>query len=118
MAACDKFVYTEILRAKPQEQKDAEAVVEEAELPKLKRMILTALNATAREDGGSSLSALGSQLTRNHPAFDPRNDGVAKLGELMRKQTYLELKDVPLGDGSAQVHVHVRRKAVAGSKVG
>ncbi|MEI8325663.1 MAG: NYN domain-containing protein [Betaproteobacteria bacterium] len=118
VAACDKFIYTEILRAKPEEQKEAEAVVEVAELPKLKPMILTALNATAREDGWSSLSALGSQLTRNHPAFDPRNYGVAKLGELMRKQTYLEVKEVPLGDGSAQVHVHVRRKAVAGSKAG
>ena len=60
----------------------------------------------------SSLSALGSRLTRNHPSFDPRNYGVAKLGELMRKQGYLEVKEVPLGDGSTQVHVHVRRKAV------
>ena len=74
-------------------------------------MVLTALEATARDDGWSSLSALGSQLTRNHPSFDPRNYGVTKLGELMRKQGYLEVKEVPTGDGSANVHVHVRRKA-------
>jgi hypothetical protein len=28
----------------------------------------------------------------------------------MRKQGYLEVKEVPTGDGSANVHVHVRRK--------
>ena len=117
VAACDKFIYTEILRAKPEERKaegaPMEAAVEVAELPKLRPMVLTALDATARDDGWSSLSALGSQLTRNHPSFDPRNYGVSKLGELMRKQGFLEVKEVPLGDGSSQVHVHVRRKAGA-----
>ena len=38
---------------------------------------------------------------------------MTKLGELVRKQGYLEVKEVPVGDGSSQVHVHVyvRRKA-------
>ena len=40
---------------------------------------------------------------------------VTKLGELMRKQGYLEVKEVPLGDGSTQVHVYVRRKAGSAS---
>ncbi len=119
VAACDKFIYTEILRPKPEERKaegaNVEVAVEVAELPKLPPMVLTALDATARDDGWSSLSALGSQLTRNHPSFDPRNYGVSKLGELMRKQGYLEVKEVPLGDGSSQVHVYVRRKAGAAS---
>lgn len=109
VAACDKFIYTEILRAEPEEQK---AVAEEvAELPKLKPMILTALDATAREDGWSPLSTLGGQLTRNHPSFDPRNYGCAKLGELMRKQGYLEVKEVTSGEGVGHVHLHIRRKA-------
>jgi uncharacterized LabA/DUF88 family protein len=86
VAACDKFIYTEILRPKPEERKAEEVAVDVAELPKLRPMVLTALDATARDDGWSSLSALGSQLTRNHPSFDPRNYGVSKLGELMRKQ--------------------------------
>jgi uncharacterized LabA/DUF88 family protein len=116
VAACDKFIYTEILRAKPDEQKGAEVVVDVAELPKLKPMILTALEATARDDGWTPLSALGSQLTRNHPSFDPRNYGVSKLGELMRKQVYLEVKEVPVGDGSMHVNLHVRRKAAQAAK--
>jgi uncharacterized LabA/DUF88 family protein len=118
VAACDKFIYTEILRAKPDEPKAEEVAAEVAELPKLKPMVLTALDATAREDGWSTLAALGSQLTRNHPSFDPRNYGVAKLGELMRKQGWLEVKEVPMGEGSTQVHVHVyvRRKAAQAPK--
>lgn len=112
VAACDKFVYTEILRA-PEE--GAKAVPEPmAELPKLKPMLLNALNASAREDGWAPLSALGSQLNRSNPSFDPRNYGVAKLGELIRQQSaYLEVKEVKIGEGDAvQTHLHVRRKVL------
>lgn len=112
VAACDKFIYTEILRAEPEEQKAVEVI----EQPKLRPMILSALEATARDDGWASLSALGSQMTRNHPSFDSRNFGYSKLGELMRKQGYLEVKEVPFGDGSTHVHVHVRRKTLTASK--
>lgn len=113
VAACDKFVYTEILRTPAEEAKAAPEPV--AELPKLKPMLLNALNATAREDGWTTLSALGSQLNRSNPSFDPRNYGVAKLGELIRQQAaYLDVKEVKSGEGDAtQVHLHVRRKVGA-----
>jgi uncharacterized LabA/DUF88 family protein len=111
VAACDKFIYTEILHAKPEEAKPGAEPV--AELPKLKPILLNALNATAREDGWTALSALGSQINRSHPSFDPRNYGVAKLGELIRQQAaYLDVKEVKTGEGdSMQTHLHVRRKA-------
>lgn len=112
IAACDKFTFVEIL------SEEAEPPREEgvAELPKLKPMVLKALEATAREDGWATLSALGSQLTRNHPSFDPRNYKESKLGELMRKQNYLEMKEVATGEGTGHVHLHVRRKQVAPAK--
>jgi hypothetical protein len=69
VAACDKFIYTEILRTEPEEAKP---------------LLVNALNAIAPEDGWTTLSALGSQITRSNPAFDPRNYGVAKLAELIR----------------------------------
>lgn len=70
-------------------------------------------NATAREDGWTTLSALGGQINRSHHSFDPRNYGVAKQGELIRQQAaYLEVKEVKSGEGdSVQTHLHVRRKA-------
>ncbi|TXT35685.1 MAG: hypothetical protein FD135_4776 [Comamonadaceae bacterium] len=125
VAACDKFIYTEIFRTEPEEAKtepeEAKPGKEPvAELPKLKPMILNALNAIAREDGWTTLSALGSQINRSHPSFDPRNYGVAKLGELIRQQAaYLEVKEVKSGEGDAvQTHLHVRRKAAASAKAG
>ena len=58
VAACDKFIYTEILRHEPEETKPDQEPV--AELPKLKPMLLNALTATMREDGWTTLSALGA----------------------------------------------------------
>ncbi|WP_119967093.1 NYN domain-containing protein [Simplicispira lacusdiani] len=124
VAACDKFVYTEILRQKPEESKlkpsantpETKAMPEEvkpeavAGVPKLKPMVLKALEVVARDDGWATLSSLGSQLGRTHPSFDSRNYGVAKLGDLMRKQNYLETKDVPAGENSQHVNLYVRRK--------
>jgi len=117
VAACDKFIYTEILRNEPDEASPSQQQPV-AELPKLKPILLNALNATAREDGWTTLSALGSQINRSHPSFDPRNYGVAKLGELIRQQAaYLEVKEVKTGEGdSVQTHLHVRRKAAGGAK--
>lgn len=117
VAACDKFIYTEILRNEPDEVSPNQQQPV-AELPKLKPILLNALNATAREDGWTTLSALGSQINRSHPSFDPRNYGVAKLGELIRQQAaYLEVKEVKTGEGdSVQTHLHVRRKAAGATK--
>ena len=116
VAACDKFIYTEILRSEPQESRPSQEPV--AELPKLKPMLLNALSATVREDGWTTLSALGSQITRSNPSFDARNYGVSKLGELIRQQAaYLEVKEEKSGEGdSIQTHLHVRRKPVAAQK--
>lgn len=110
VAACDKFIYTEILRTGAEDLKPGLEPM--TELPKLKPMLLDALNATTREDGWSTLSALGSQITRSNPSFDPRNYGFSKLGELVRQQSsYLEVKEVRSGESdSVQVHLHVRRK--------
>lgn len=114
VAACDKFIYTEILRREPVQ---ARATVEdEPALLLLKPMVIAALEATAREDGWALLGPVGGQMTKNHPSFDPRNYGFSKLGELMRKQDYLEVKEVSMGDGSANVHLHVRQKSAPSSR--
>lgn len=118
VAACDKFIYTEILRAKPEEHKEAAVAVEVDELPRLRPMVLTALDAVAREDGWAPLGPVGSQMNKNHPSFDPRNYGFSQLSKLMRKQDYLEVKEVPMGDGSTNVHLHIRRKAANSAKGG
>lgn len=124
VAACDKFIYTEILRMKPDEPKadvvpagaTAKPVVEVVKLPDLRPMILTAVDAVARDDGWAPLGPVGSQINKNNPSFDPRNYGFTQLSKLMRKQDYLEIKEVPMGDGSSNVHLYVRCKAAGAAK--
>jgi hypothetical protein len=103
VAACDKFIYTEIL--KPQQP---QSILEEQAPEPLEPMIRAAIAATTRDDGWAALSAVGSMILKNSPSFDPRNYGCQKLGELVRKQTYLEVKDISVGEGSTNVHIFVR----------
>jgi uncharacterized LabA/DUF88 family protein len=89
VAACDRFIYTEILRAQP----TAEAASPAKANPKLKRAITAALDSCARDDGWAHLGTLGQYLVTNDPAFDSRNFGYRKLSELIRAQAYLEVRE-------------------------
>lgn len=105
VAACDKFVFTEILRPTQSEEDQ-----KQTDLEPLKPMIITAVNATAKDDGWATLSSVGSMISKNNPSFDSRNYGCAQLGKLMRKQNYLEVKELPSGDGSTNSVLCVRLK--------
>jgi hypothetical protein len=112
VASCDKFIYTEILRAEPKPLAQEEQPLTQGEqvVASLKPMLCSAITATAKENGWSGLAALGSMLVKNSPSFDPRNYGFQKLSELVRQQAYVELKEVNAADGSAGVQLHVRVK--------
>lgn len=103
VAACDKFIYTEILR--PQQ---ALSIQDDAGLEPLEGLIRTAVAATAKDNGWASLSQVGSMILKNSPSFDPRNYGCQKLGELVRKQAYLDVKETAVSDGSTNVHLYVK----------
>ena len=121
VAACNKFIYTEILRSEREMAKVATApsstslaqILEVAALPDLKQMVLVAIEAVARDDGWAPLGPVGGLINKNNPSFDPRNYGFAQLSKLMRKQEYLDVKEVPMGDGSTNVHLYVRQKVGA-----
>ncbi len=106
LAACDKFTYTEILRAPQVGVAQQPPVVADP----LKPALLAAIDAVAREDRWAPLAEVGSTLNKTSPSFDARNYGFKKLSELVRNQTYLEVKSVPAGDGSPISHVFVRAK--------
>lgn len=103
--ACDKFVYSEILR--PQKQKSESK--ENAPEP-LRPILKRAITATANDDGWAELSAVGSIIAKNSPSFDPRNYGYQKLGELVRAQTFLKVNEVPSEAPGGHVRLHVRWK--------
>jgi len=105
VAACDRFVYTEILRPA---QKGGPAPPLPSPAEPLTPALDQAIAGATREDGWAPLSTVGSLLTKANPSFDPRNYGFQKLGELVRAQTHLEVKAVPVSDGSQNVHLFVR----------
>lgn len=104
VAACDKFVYTEILRPA---SKGASAPKLPTPTEALQPALVQAISAATRDDGWALLSAVGVLVSKANPSFDSRNFGYRKLGELVRAQPYLEVKSVATGDGSQNV-LHVR----------
>jgi uncharacterized LabA/DUF88 family protein len=104
VAACDKFIYTDIL--KPAKTGEAQT---KAQAEPLKPMLIDAVNAAAQDDGWANLGTVGSALQKISPSFDPRNYGFQKLGELVRKQSYLSLKEVQISAAGA-VQILVRLK--------
>ena len=105
VAACDRFIYSDIL--KPSKTKDAKA---KPEAEPLKPMVINAINAAAQDDGWAQLSVVGKLLLKNSPSFDPRNYGFQKLGELVRQQKYVTIKEVPVSSGSGAVNILIRAK--------
>ena len=115
VAACDKFVYTEILRAG-----DAPSAVSKAPEPvtatPIKGILLSALTGAMRDDGWALLSTVGMLISKTNPDFDARNYGFEKLGELVRAQPYLETKMVALNEAAGTNQVFVRRRQTAPEK--
>jgi len=105
VAACDKFIYSDILR--PPKSTDTQA---KPKAEPLTPMIRAAVTAAAQDDGWAQLSVVGKFLVKNSPSFDPRNYGYQKLGELVRKQKYLTIKEVPISSGSGGVNILIRLK--------
>ncbi len=109
IAACDKFIYIEILEAV--EEKPVKAIKEEEKPnPALKEILLQSISVTSKDNGWARLSQVGSHITKNNPDFDPRNYGCLKLGELVKKQKYLEIKEEAVGNGATNVHLYIKAK--------
>jgi uncharacterized LabA/DUF88 family protein len=113
VAACDRFIYLDLLSQDPQES--ARRASDEGKptplLPNLKRVLSTAISSTSKDDGWSNLGEVGSYLIKSHAAFDPRDYGHTKLGELVRAESYVEVKDVPGPTGLSQLWVRLRPAA-------
>ncbi len=113
VSACDKFIYTEVLRARVSES-DAIARKSTAELKKDARLVLLLRNAvdSASDDSGwAHLATVGSTIAKQSPEFDPRNYGYGKLGDLVRAVKLFELDERPVGGGqSKSIYLRDKRK--------
>ena len=109
--ACDKFIYTEILGARPDEEqplkrRTAEQLKQDSGLINLLR---NAINAASDDDGWAALGGVGSIVTKQRSNFDSRTYGYAKLSELMSAIPLFDTERRSPGDGRPQV-IYVRDK--------
>ena len=115
VAACDKFVYLDVLRRseKPKEPSEGDAPATAparksgSELrrdTKLIRWLREGIDAASDDDGWANLGGVGSHVAKQAPDFDSRNWGYAKLVDLV---SAIELFDVKRSAGQG---VRVREK--------
>lgn len=115
-AACDKFIFLEVLRDEADDQTghrdtsgETDAESEADSLPDLRTILEAAVRSTAQDDGWSALGSVGTYLGKTHAAFDPRHYGFPRLSALAGAQDYLDL-DHPEG-GQPRVRLRSQRPA-------
>lgn len=114
VSACDKFIYTEVLRAKIDEsvsivKKSSNELKQDAKLVNLLR---NAVEASSDESGWAHLAPVGSNIAKQSPEFDPRNYGYGKLGELVIATQLFEIEKRKIGTtNSKAMFLRDKRKA-------
>jgi uncharacterized LabA/DUF88 family protein len=112
-SACDKFIYTEVLRAKTDE---GEAIVKKTrnELrqdTKLVSLLRSAVDASSDESGWANLSPVGSNIAKQSSEFDPRNYGYQKLGELVSATDLFDMEERNVNDVQSKgLYIRDKRK--------
>ncbi len=115
-AACDKFIYIEILdqeeagakQIKLSELRKKEKVISKADKT-LVSLITTSINDITDENGWAFLGELGSLLLKKRPDFDPRNYGYAKLLPLIKSLNKFEIDERESGRKNVKL-VYIRVK--------
>ena len=121
IAACDKFIYLEILNAE-QNKKDAEiktdlGQVQAAPKPHIQKipetvvgLVVTSVNDVADEDGWAFLGDVGNLLLKKQPSFDSRNYGFTKLTPLIQSIGLFEIDQRDTSNRGIK-HIYIRDKA-------
>jgi uncharacterized protein (TIGR00288 family) len=74
-------------------------------LQELAQLLLPAVEATAKEDGWATLSAVGQYVVNTNPTFDSRNYGYSKLSLLVRDVPELEVSEMTSSSGLTALNV-------------
>ncbi len=84
VSACDKFIYTEILREdSTMETSPRKSSNELKSNTKLVNLLRSAVEDSADDSGWAYLGSIGQNLANKASEFDSRNYGYKKLGELL-----------------------------------
>ena len=104
VSACDKFIYTEVLRAKTDE---SESIVKKSsnELKqdtKLVSLLRNAVEASSDDSGWAHLAPVGSNIAKQSPDFDSRNYGYGKLGDLVKATKLFDIEQRKIGSTNSK----------------
>ena len=111
VSACDKFIFTEVLRAKSDDN-PAIAKKPSTELKqdtKLVSLLRNAVEASSDDSGWAQLGPVGSNIAKQSSEFDPRNYGYGKLGELLAATKLFNIEERQTGGANTRV-LYVRDK--------
>jgi len=102
VSACDKFIYTEVLQAKTDKSKAIakKTIAQLKQDTKLVTLLRNAVEASSDDSGWAHLGAVGSNIAKQSPEFDPRNYGYAKLSALVSATTLFEAEEREQGTGN------------------
>jgi uncharacterized LabA/DUF88 family protein len=120
VSACDKFIYTEILRGIQEEPDEDDAKPAAARFRKdlrikiednhrLIRLLHDVVDDLADESGWAYLGGVGQKINNRSSEFDPRNYGFKKLGDLFRALPLFETEERPQENGTGR-QVYIRWK--------
>lgn len=111
VVACDKFIYTEILRADSSDEPTSKKFNsrELKQDTKLVSLLRTAVEDSADDSGWAYLGNVGQNIAKKSPEFDSRSYGYKKLGELMEATDLFE-KDERIQNNSPGKLLYFRDK--------
>jgi uncharacterized LabA/DUF88 family protein len=124
IAACDKFIYIEILKQAATKIVQEDTATVEVEAPqeeviqkvdkKLVDTIITTVTDVADETGWAFLGEVGNLLLKKRPDFDPRNFGFKKLVLLVKSTNAFDIDERLTDKGNGNIkHVYIKTKQVA-----
>lgn len=113
IAACDKFIYLEILHAEektesgksktPGKKQSVDTIT-----PKVIQLIQQSVTDLADEDGWAFLGDVGGLIQKKQPNFDSRNYGFEKLTPLIKSTGKFEIDQRDSGKGRYKL-IYVRK---------
>lgn len=132
IAACDKFIYLEILSANDTNEESAKPfdhpLVASVSRPasmspippsrpgsrtirrideQVTDLVFSSVSDLADETGWAFLGDVGNLMLKKQPAFDPRNYGYQKLSQMIRSLPEIEIDERPTSQSNVK-HIFIR----------
>jgi uncharacterized LabA/DUF88 family protein len=113
VSACDKFIYTEVLRAKESDSASIKQVPTSQlkQETKLINLLRSAIDASSDDDGWAQLGTVGSNIAKQSPDFDARNYGYSKLKSLVKAIQLFDIREQAPAEGQPKsIYIRDKRK--------